>query len=211
MAIADQIHRSLTLSMGKMTGPEAQKYLAQAARDGVAALIREGIGSPNFTKFINGRKGLNEEAVILPGPIVYKFNWLDDVAYYAMAFLRGRWQAVGPGKGGHFKDSYFVLAEGREIRPEDASKYERITIVNDQPYARKAHIGAKGFLVPRGLFEDCRQAIRNKFGRSLFEVKVVFVTLAGGYILRKRRKKVNQRGRSTGEEMRYPAVQITVL
>jgi hypothetical protein len=197
--------------MGKMTGGEARMALAQAARDGVAAMIHDGTGSPNFQKFINGRPGLNEEDVILPGPILYKFNWLDDVVEYALSFLRARWSVSGPGRGGHFKDSYFILAGGKEIRPEEAPKYEQIIITNDKPYSRKAHIGAKGFLLPRGLFEDCSRAIKREFGVQLLNVKVTFVTLAGGYILRKGKKRTKANGRSGGAEMRYPAVQITVL
>lgn len=209
MAIANSLERHLTVFL-KGTEEEMRKDFALFARQTLAKTISTGEGSPNYDKFVNGRKGAEEETVKLPGVILYKFNWLEHVAVFAVAFLKSRWPAVGPGRGGHYRDSYFILGGGKEILAKDAGQYEQIIVCNDKPYSRKAHTGSKGFAMPRGLFEDCRQAIMRQFGRGLMTVELKFITLAGGYVLRGRKKRVNATGRSVGEEMRYPAVQITV-
>lgn len=208
MALAD-LQRKLTIATAGLSEPEIKQKLVRFAMSTLGEMIEAGSGSPDYTRYVNGRAGAPESSVKLPGPILYEFHWLEDVAVYALAFLKARWTAIGPGRGGHFRDAYFVMGGGKEIPVEDASKYDEITIVNDKPYARKAQIGYKGFLVPRGLFEDCRQAIMRKFGKRLLKVELKFINLAGGYILKGGRKRTDRKGRSRGQEMRYPAVVVS--
>jgi len=210
MAIAKNLKRQIDVIMGELTGPAARGRLATVAKESLREVIRTGEGNERYDRFVNGREGVSEEQVHLPGPILYRFNWLNEVAEFAIGFLKGRWSVTGPGRGGHFKDKYFIMSGGKEIPIEDANKYNSMVITNDMPYARKAQIGAKGFMVPRGMYHDCAKALKRHFGAKLLGTKVIFVTLNGGYVLRKGQKKTNQTGRSSGEVMRYPALRIWV-
>lgn len=202
-----QSGKSLVISVRNVTSARTKDILVAAAKEGLRETIQTGEGSPNFTRYVNGHKDAVEETVVLPGPIVYHFNWLEDAAKYALAFLKARWNVRGPGREGHFVDSYFVMGDGREIKPEDASKYNEIRIINDKPYARKAQIGFKGFYLSRGLYDDCQRALVKEFGSNTIKARVQFMTLEGGYVLRRRKKKARDR-RAAGEQMRYPCVVI---
>lgn len=200
--------KSLVITVKNVTRERAKDILVHEAKEGVKETIRIGEGSPNYTRYVNGHKDAPEETVVLPGPIVYHFNWLEDAAKYALAFLRSRWNVRGPGREGHFVDSYFLMGDGREISLSDASKFDEIRVINDKPYARKAQIGFKGFYLSRGLYDDCQRALMKEFGSNTLRARVQFMTLEGGYVL-KRPKRNRQDRRTAGEQMRYPCVVIT--
>jgi hypothetical protein len=190
--------------------PEAiRALLVKTAKAGLAEVIASGEGAPRYTRIVNGTMGGSEESVVLPGPIIYRFSWLEDVAIYALAFLRERWNVQGPSKGGHYRDRHFLMVNGHPARPEDIPADAEIVITNEQPYARKVQIGAKGFLLPKGIYENCRQALYRQFGRDLLNIEVRFIPLQGGYVLRRYPK--GRRGKSlASQDMTYPALVISM-
>jgi hypothetical protein len=225
---AQTFSRDLKIATAGLEPKAIKAKLVSVAKSSLAEALQSGEGSPDFVRIVNGVVGEDEDKVVLPGPIVYQFNWISDVAVYAVAFLKARWKVIGPPKGGHYQTSFFVLADGHEITLADVEKYSEIAIINEQPYARKVQVGSKGFSVPKGLFENCRQSIFRKFGSGLFNVEVKYVTLSGGYVLKGRagKKKAKQNlqssafraGRGTlaarkdtaaGQPLRYPALVIS--
>ena len=212
MAGAGSLARQLTVASAGLTSEALRLKLAQTARAALADVLESGEGSPDYVCVVNGRVGASEESVALPGPILYKFSWLQDVAAYALAFLRARWNAQGPQKGGHYRDSHFVLADGVEVRPEAIGNAHEIIVTNDQPYARKAQVGAKGFTVPKGIYEDCRQALYRRFGRALLKINVRFISLDGGYVMKGSRHPAKgakpRKGAAKGQPLTYPALVI---
>lgn len=193
---------------------------ARAERD---RLIASGQASPAYQTFVNGRAGALEEAVKLPGPIVYEFSYLTEAVIFCLAFLEAR----SPMKSGRYRRSMFVLANGREWDqaselPPDAD----VLVLSDQPYSRKIHVGATGFETSKGLFEQARQATRMRF-QNVVEAYVTFTEIDGGYVLKGRRPRraaaqnrmssAFRAGRAhlatrsdtdAGKLMKYPAVRI---
>lgn len=205
----NQISKQLTVNLQGLTAPAAKMKFVRFARTKLVEAISSGEGSKNYTVITDGVVGASEDRVRYPGGvIVYKFQWFEDVAKFAIAFLKSRWTARGPGRGGHYRDSFFVIGGENRIPVVEAKRFNEIYICNDKPYSRKAQVGVKGFALSRGMFTDCRKAIRDNFGTKLFTVKVTFIELAGGYVLKHGKKRMNRMGRMSGEVMRYPALQI---
>lgn len=164
--------------------PDAMKaQLAQLAKKALGEAIASGEASPDFIRFVNGRRDVPEEAVQLPGPIVYVFSWLPEAAAFAVAFLESRYPVIGPEKGGHYRDRHIVLVNGRAWKGGPIAADAEVIVVNTQPYARKVQVGARGFMLSRGLYEDARQALIRKF-RGLIDVELRFIRLSNGYVLK---------------------------
>jgi len=208
--------------------PDAmRRELAAFARSELAKAIGAGAASPSYRRYVNGREGAQEEEVRLPGPILYVFAPTREAVEFALQFLKERWPVRGPAAGGHFVDSWIVLVNGsRWDGQSDIPAGAEAVIVNTQPYARKAQVGAKGFSIPRGMVEDARQAVLKKW-RLPLDAQIRFIQLAGGYVLKGRRPvrqaQANRRssafrqGRTTlahrkdtnaGTAMKYPALVI---
>lgn len=175
--------------------------LAEGARAALAEVQASHQAPKTFVRYVNGREGASEESVILPGPILYNFSWLPEVAEYALAFARAR----SPVKSGRFRDSWFAMVNGAAVSdltsiPPDAE----LIITNDQPYSRKIETGHMHMSVPPGIVEDTRQALMARFG-NLITVQRKFISLGGAYVLKtpgRRRKS------QVGRDLSYPAVVI---
>jgi hypothetical protein len=188
---------------------EAQRReLAAFARGELEKAISSGAASPSYRRFVNGREGVTEDEVRMPGPILYVFAPLREAVEFALAFLKQRWPVRGPAGGGHFADSWAVLVDGirwdgrSEIRPGAEA-----VIVNTQPYARKVETGAKGFSVPKGMLEDARQAVLKKW-RLPLDAQFRYIELAGGYVLKGASRRGRRRDTKAGAAMKYPALVI---
>lgn len=181
---AQAFEKLAVLSASQLSGDALRLRLAAFAREQLQEAIRDGSGSESYLRVVNGRIGAPEESVILPGPIVYRFSWLQNVAAYALAFLRERYPVRGPEKGGHYRDRHVLLVRQKPVALEQIRPGDVVTIVNTQPYARKVHVGSKGFAMPEGIYEDCRLSLRRHFGKNLLDVQMAFITLRDGYVLR---------------------------
>ncbi len=201
------------------------RRMAEVSRQAVAEAIARGEGTESRTTIVNGRVGAAEESVTPPGPIVVKFNWWEEVALYAIEFASAR----SPVDSGDYRDSWFVLADGEMVAPENIPPAARMIVVtNDKPYHRKIDVGhMRNMSVPPGIIEDTRQAVNGRYGNMVL-AEVGFVELAGGYILKGRQyssaKKFSahirhNRGRAVatkrkdskrGQAMTYPAVEISL-
>jgi hypothetical protein len=90
----------------------------------------------------------------------------------------------GPAAGGHYSESWIVLVNGRKWDGRsDMPPGAEAIVVNTQPYARKVHVGARGFAASKGLMEDARQAVLAKWRLSL-DAQIRFIELSGGYVLK---------------------------
>ena len=170
--------------------------LAKTAKEELAKAQASGAAPRSYAKYVNGREGVDEEKVILPGPIVYQFEWLTEVARYALTFARAR----SPVASGRFSRSWFLMVDGAEVKSINQIPVgSEIIITNDQPYVRKIEVGAMRMRVPPGIVEDMRQAVQRRFGNTVIARKT-FIDLAGGYILRRPPKK--------GQALTYPALVV---
>ena len=194
-AIFQAFEREVAVATAGLAPAAVAARLASTARHALAEAISSGEGSLEYERFVNGRLGAAEETVVAPGPIVYRFHWLDRIALYALDFLRGR----SPKRSGRYGDHHFVMANGRQTRPEAIPPGAELIVTNDTPYARKVQVGAMRMSVPPGIYEDARLAVQRRFGQ-LVRVELKFIALGRGYRLR--------RGRKRGQPITYPALVI---
>tara|TARA_R110002074_G_scaffold21173_5_gene66096 strand:+ start:13676 stop:14380 length:705 start_codon:yes stop_codon:yes gene_type:complete len=225
---AQGVTQNIAIAQAFLSEENLRSAFAQFARSSVAQVIAEGRASPDYRRFVNGREGASEDEVTLPGPILYEFQAnLLFAANFAISYLIARFPVVGPGKGGHWRDSFVLLVNGspwpltKDI-PADAE----VVVVNTMPYARKVAVGAKGFRLSKGLMENAKQEALKRW-RGQLDIQIRFVELHDGYVLRGKRPDVaakqNRRssafreGRATlthrkdtdaGQTMKYPALVI---
>lgn len=214
MARFETFDQDIRLATADLEPEAISQELAKFARASLAEAISSGQGSPIYEKFINSRPGAAEETVIAPGPIVYEFSWWPEIIEFALEYLRKR----SPVRSGKFRDSWFVLVnDARIVSAADIPIDARVTITNNQPYARKIEVGHMQMSVPHGVAEDARVAVRRLYG-SILDVRKTFVTLAGGYVLKGHfRRGVRKFSRTrlrpdagAGSKMLYPALVLAM-
>lgn len=202
MARPQAFERELRLATADLAPAAIARHLAQFARRELAKAQSAGEAPDRYVRTVNGRRGASEESVIPPGPIVYEFNWLPEIAVYALAFARER----SPVRSGRFKRSWFLMAGGREVGdPESIPEGAEVILTNDQPYSRKIEVGAMRMRVPPGIVEDTRQAVMRRFG-NIVTAQKRFIPLSGAYVLRRGGQR---KDRAEGKAISYPALVIS--
>lgn len=191
--------------------PEAiSGELAKLARASLAEAIASGAGSPLYEKFVNGRAGAEEEAVVAPGPIDYEFSWWPEVIDFAIEYLQRR----SPHRSGRFMSSWFVIVDNTRIADwSDIPIGATVYIANDLPYARKVEVGHMQMSVPHGVAEAGRLAVRRFYGQ-LIDVRRRMIDLPGGYVLkgvfrrgyRPDARRVLRPDVTAGQRVSYPAL-----
>lgn len=214
MARLQTFAKDLQLATAGIAPQNIARELAQFARDELARSIADGEGSPVYDRYVNGIKDAPESAVVPPGPIVYDFIWWQEIVEYALQYLVER----SPVHSGRYKQSWMVLADGSPIADvRDIPIASTVTIVNDQPYARKIDVGHMRMSVPPFLIEDARQAVNRIFGniitarRSLIDLPSAY-TLKG-YFRRGVRPRARTKLRAdtkAGAKMTYPALILSM-
>jgi hypothetical protein len=202
MASLRAFERELKIATAGLEPQAINKLLAQTAHQALEEAQSAGEAPSSFIRYVNGREGVAEESVEAPGPIVYVFSWLNEVATYALAFAEER----SPVLSGRFKSSWFVLVNGSLWGGEDIPPDPEIILTNDQPYARKIEIGRMVMRVPPGIVEDTRQAVMRRFG-NVIQAQKRFIPLAGAYTLKT--SSGRRKDRQAGRELSYPALVIS--
>lgn len=202
MASLRAFERELKVATAGLQPPAIAKLLAKTAREALAAAQSSGEAPKGFIRYVNGREGAAEESVTPPGPIVYVFSWLNEVAEYALAFAEAR----SPVLSGRFRQSWFAMVNGARWAPGTAIPPDaELVVANDQPYARKVEIGHMKMRVPPGIVEDTRQAVMRRFGNVIVAQKR-FIPLAGAYTLK---RGARRKDRTTGRALSYPALVVS--
>lgn len=212
------MQQTLQVAIAETTGPAVAAKLAAFAKSRLSEVIASGQGSPNYLRTVNGRADAPEESVKPPGPISYRFSWLDEAIVYALEFLRDR-SPVGPAEMGHYRDSHQVLIGGALIG--DSSNPEglrgeviplgvEVVISNAMPYARKIEVGAMTMTVAPHVYEDARKAVNRRFSQ-LLRADVRFISRSDGYVLKtpskRNRRRRDERSRGgAAESLTYPAL-----
>lgn len=190
MARLADFERELRVATAGLEPAAVSRYLAESARKALRNVQASGEAPLSYEVIVNGVRGASEDSVKPPGPIIYDFSWLPEVAEYGLAFCEAR----SPVLSGRYKKSWFVLVNGSlwsgGFIPPDAE----LIITNDQPYSRKIEIGTIHVRVPPGIVESARQALMRRFG-NIITVERRFIALAGAYQTRK-------------GELTYPALVI---
>ncbi len=181
-------------------GPATAKALQIAiARQGLAEFLGRQSEKPEFAIEVDGRAAASEDQVQPFGIIAYRFLRLPAVARFAIATARD----LSPVASGHYKNSWFLLADGAEVSENAIPAGAReLTLSNDEPYARKIEVRGAGLAhVPPGIVERARQLVLRRFGGQV-AADIRFIALRGGYQLKRRRRR-------RARELTYPALVIT--
>jgi hypothetical protein len=214
MARTQFLDRELKLALKADFGPEAMAAeLAKFSKQALAEYLATEEEPPGYVRYVNGREGAPEESVVAPGPIIYRFNWWPQILKFAMAFLRARSPTGGAdghkGRPTAYRDSFFVLAQGREKHPRQWSLIppdEQVIITSDAPYHRKIDVQLMGdkpirISVPDNIMENCADAIYDRFGDVVKTKRVYNTPHSGQWIYR--------RGPREGKPVNSPAIIVT--
>jgi hypothetical protein len=80
MASLRAFERELKIATAGLEPQAINKLLAQTAHQALEEAQAAGEAPESFIRYVNGREGVAEESVEAPGPIVYVFSWLNEVA-----------------------------------------------------------------------------------------------------------------------------------
>jgi hypothetical protein len=172
-------------------GPEeAKRRHIAAARAGIAAYLGTQTPRPAVRLEVDGHPATNEDQVKPFGVITYRFLRMHEVIPFALAKAR-ELSPVGtktdgrPGHPGLYRESWFILVDGRRVEPSAVAPHDEVIITNSQPYSRKINTGAKGFAryAPPGVVEKVRQMVLAKYG-AVVDAQIVFLNLTDAYLLR---------------------------
>lgn len=201
---------------------DGKALLLRTAREGHAQIMREQTARagvfPEVDAYANRPGNSNLDSVVLPGPIVYRYRYLREVALAAMKAL----QDASPVQSGAYKKAHTLFVDGVPARPNTAIKPgQEVFIANPLPYARRIEIGktesGRDFVlhVPNRIYERvAKQGLRQY--RNAATITFGYVTLPQAHIIKGglgasyaigegHRRKRHQR---KGTEVQAPAIFI---
>lgn len=176
MARFETFDRDIKIATAGLSQEEISKKLAIFAKQELADQIAQGNASTIYDRYVNGRKGLPEEAVSAPGPILYEFSFWQEIVADALGYLRDR----GPRKSGRYSNSHILIVAGRRV-PDDflVPINAEVIITNIQPYTRKIEVGAMKMNVAPKIYESARQFLNRQY-RDIVNVQLKFINLPAG-------------------------------
>lgn len=205
---AGLFERELKLAVTAIEPDAIRKALATYARESVAEVIGSGLAPAEYDRYVNGRLGLSEDAVQLPGPIIYVFQNWQLVINTAFEELQKR----VPRKSGRYAASFIATVNGTPVvNFNEIENGAEVIIINAQPYTRKMESGANG-ATGRRHFDLSKAALNRRF-RGAFNAQVAYLSVSAGvdprvpYILKRSAGK--RKDRQAGMPITYPALMIT--
>ncbi|MDO1582428.1 hypothetical protein [Rhizobium oryzicola] len=202
MTTFEAFAREIRLATEGLSQEAISAELAKFAKEELARAISSGEAPATYTRYVNGREGVPEEAVEAPGPILYVFsNWKIVIEAALEALIH-----ASPRKSGDFRKSFVVIVGGKAVTAyDDIPSEAEVIITNAQPYVRKIQVSRGGsrfgsagkgsaIKVPPRLFDAGRRAVISRFGSSFVQAEVRFLDLGTGihplipYILKGRQK-----------------------
>lgn len=202
----------IRLQLDQYSPAEVQRRHVAIARAGLAGFLAGQSVKPDVLIETDGRPANSENEVMPFGVITYRFPRMREIVAFAIAQAR----AISPVDSGAYRNAWFPIVDGAEIDPRAISGVAPVTITNDQPYARKIHVGARGFEAYAGIVEKVRQIVLRQYG-GVVSAEIVFLNLQGGWVLRKGLRKIHNGRRyggvrndaAAGMEITYPSLVLT--
>lgn len=203
---------TIRLQLANYAPAEVQRRHIAIARAGLATFLARQSTRPDVLIEVDGRAADSEDQVRPFGVITYRFPRMREIAAFAIAQAR----LLSPVETGAYRNAWFPIVGGAAIDLQMIAGAVVVTITNDQPYARKIHVGARGFEKYAGIVEKLRQIVRRRYG-SVVSAEIVFLNLQGGWVLRKGLRKIHNGRRygairndaRAGMEITYPALVLT--
>lgn len=190
--MASAFETVIRLQLSRYSPEAAKRKHIEVARKGLAEFMARQSVRPMVDLYVDGRPARSETEVRPFGVITYRFNRLREV----MSFALRRAEELSPVLSGRYRRAWVWTSAAGVIGLDAVPEGQEVTLVNPLPYARKVHVGAKGFEVPAGIVEKVRQAVRRRYG-AVVVAEVRFIRLAPGYTLK------------NGQPLTYPALVLT--
>lgn len=184
--------RTITVSWPKVGDAQAKAHLISVAKAGHAKIMTEQAargGAPTWEAYAN-TPGRPIESVVLPGPIVYRYQYLREVIQFALDELR----KASPVVSGDYVRSHTIYINGTagvfdidQLNKPLRSGHE-IFISNPVPYARRIEVGktkdGRAFVIqvqPK-IYENVTKLVQAKY-RNLAKITFGYATLPDAYIV----------------------------
>lgn len=220
----------VTVDWPKIADDEARKILVNFAREGHDRIMREQTARagvfPEWDAYANNPGNTNLESVRLPGPIVYRYRYSQEIVLEAVRMLR----ESSPVVKGDYQDSHFLWIDGVVAPLQTPLKPgSEIFIANPVPYSRRLEVGKKdngeSFVVQvePHIYERVADRLKEKYqGASERGVAIIsfnYVTLPKAWVIKGRlgphyllpTGKKRKRRQNIGEKVRAPAIFIEPL
>jgi len=181
---------TIRVQLGRFGPEEAKlKHIEIAKRTLAEFLARQQV-KPHVTLEVDGHPAANENEVKPFGVITYYFLRMQEIVEFAMLKARefspvGTASDARPGHPGLYRESWFILVDGRKADVSEIQPDDEVILTNNQPYSRKINTGARGFerYAPPGVVEKVRQAVLKKYG-GIVEARLDFLDLEDAYVLK---------------------------
>jgi hypothetical protein len=222
--MASAFEEVIRLQLNRYSPEEAKKKHIAIAKAGLAAFLGAQSTRPGVRLEVDGYPATSEDQVKPFGVIAYKFLRMHEIIPFALLKARefspvGTAKDARPGHPGLYRESWFVLVDGRKADTADiAPDTPEVIITNNQPYSRKINVGARGFerYAPPGVVEKVRQAVLAKYG-AIVDAQISFLDLEDAYVLKRdlrhiykgRRYGAPRNDARAGMPTTYPAVIIS--
>jgi len=174
MASFEQV---IALQLKKWGPEEARRIHIAVARKTLREFMARQGAKPQVLIETDGHPTGTEDAVQPYGIIIYHLSRLREIASFAIRTA----EELSPVLSGRYKSSWFLMTTGNvPIGFDEVDAYDAVILVNDQPYHRKIHVGAKGFekyATPSGIVEKVRQKVRQRYGARGVRTHISFLAL----------------------------------
>jgi hypothetical protein len=191
-ASLDVIRRTLTVEWPKIAEAEARAFLVQTAREGNRQTLleqqaRAGI-APNVKAYANSPTQTDIEKVVLPGPIVFNYDYRHEIVEAALRLLR----EASPREEGEYMESHSIYLNGKLVDnlPEKMGENDEIILSNPVPYARRLEIGktksGRSFVAdvePRIYERVAKGQVLKRYG-NLARISFNYVTLPDAWVIK---------------------------
>lgn len=194
--MANPIETYMRIRLDRFDAVTAKEMHIKFARRKLAEFMARQTVKPMVSIEVDHRPALTENEVRPFGLIYYRFSRMREVVSYALRQA----ERLSPMLSGRFRRSWLVMVNNALAGLDQIGARDEVIIVNNQDYARKVHVGARGFEVTRGLVEKVRQLVLRRYGRMV-TANIRFIQLSPGYRIRKAPR--------AGQMLTYPALVIT--
>lgn len=202
----DALRRTVTVDWKAAREQDSRQHLIAVARQGNAETVaqqsrRMGI-PPSVEQYANAPGNPNIDAVKLPGPIVFIYDYRREIAEFTLGAL----YKASPVRSGLYLQSHMIWLNGRPVEylPAQLDQSDEIMIANPVPYARRLEIGktksGRDFVlqVPNRIYEHVAKQIVLPRYRNVARVTFGYATLPDSYKVKGRLSSHYGTGKSAG-------------
>jgi hypothetical protein len=160
------------------TAEATKRLLVETAKREHAKVMKTAPRPQAFTRVVDGRRGLPEEAVSAFGRIDYLYPRLEAVAQFAMEKLF----EFSPVDSGEYRNSHTLFLNGQSVSNLSAWKAgDEVSIANPVPYARKIEVGAMTMRVPGTdhVYERASRSVKRRYG-AVANIRFTFRGVVAG-------------------------------